>query len=280
MRTLVQWMFSPLFFLSFIFAASSISQNTGSAAWLIPLLLFAIVVSFAAEKWLPYEKAWNTPQGDFGRDIVHAIVNEGSLALTVAFIPIMTAIVPHFSIWPHHWPLLVQLGFAIIVADFGITMAHYFSHKYSMLWRLHAVHHSIKRMYGFNGLLKHPLHQAIELSAGTLPLLLIGMPIEIGALLGFSAALQLMLQHSNIDMRLGPLKYIWAVAAGHRHHHVKDGTRGDVNFGLFTHLWDHLLGTFVTNSNERPSPRNGELGIGSQPNYPQNYISQLFQPFK
>jgi len=31
MRTLVQWMFSPLFFLSFIFAASSISQNTGSA---------------------------------------------------------------------------------------------------------------------------------------------------------------------------------------------------------------------------------------------------------
>ncbi|MBD3587512.1 hypothetical protein HHX48_17370 [Salinimonas sp. HHU 13199] len=91
-------MFSPLFFLSFIFAASSISQNTGSAAWLIPLLLFAIVVSFAAEKWLPYEKAWNTPQGDFGRDIVHAIVNEGSLALTVAFIPIMTAIVPHFSI--------------------------------------------------------------------------------------------------------------------------------------------------------------------------------------
>ncbi len=72
----------PIIFLSFIFAASSISQNTGSAAWLIPLLLFAIVVSFAAEKWLPYEKAWNTPQGDFGRDIVHAIVNEGSLALT------------------------------------------------------------------------------------------------------------------------------------------------------------------------------------------------------
>ncbi|WP_272969338.1 sterol desaturase family protein, partial [Alteromonas australica] len=161
-----------------------------------------------------------------------------------------------------------------------ITMAHYFSHKYKVLWRLHAVHHSVERMYGFNGLLKHPLHQAIELSAGTLPLLLIGMPLEIGALLGFSATIQLLLQHSNVDMRLGPLKYVWAVAPGHRHHHVKDGTRGDVNFGLFTHLWDHLLGTFVTNSNERPSPRDGELGIGSQPNYPQNYISQLFQPFK
>ena len=277
---MIKWMFSPLFFLSFSFAAISLTENTGSPVWLIPLLLFAIALSFTAEKWLPYEKAWNTPQGDFGRDIVHAIVNEGSLALTVAFIPIMTAIVPHFSIWPHHWPLLLQLGFAVIVADFGITMAHYFSHKYSMLWRFHAVHHSVKRMYGLNGLLKHPLHQAIELSAGTLPLLLIGMPLEIGALLGFSAAIQLLLQHSNVDMRLGPLKYVWAVATGHRHHHIKDGTKGDVNFGLFTHFWDHLLRTFVTNSAEHPLPRDGELGIGGQPNYPQNYITQLIQPFR
>ncbi|MBO7922376.1 sterol desaturase family protein [Alteromonas sp. K632G] len=280
MKTIGKWVFSPLFFLSFIFAAINIIDRTLSPAWLIPLLLLAVVVSFATEKWLPYEKVWNTPRGDLVRDIVHAVVNEGTLIITVAMIPIMTTIVPHFSVWPHQWPILLQLGFAVIVADFGITMAHYISHKNDVLWRLHAVHHSVKRMYGFNGLLKHPLHQAIELSAGTFPLLLIGMPLEIGALLGFSAAIQLLLQHSNVDMRIGALKYVWAVAPGHRHHHIKDGIKGNVNFGLFTHFWDHLLGTFVIDSSKHPSPCDGDLGIDSQPNYPKGYMVQLIEPFR
>ena len=90
MKTIGKWVFSPLFFLSFIFAAINIIDSTLSPAWLIPLLVLAIVVSFATEKWLPYEKVWNTPRGDLVRDIVHAVVNEGTLIITVAMIPIMT----------------------------------------------------------------------------------------------------------------------------------------------------------------------------------------------
>lgn len=244
------------------------------------MLLIAILVSFLAEQLMPYEQIWNTSKNDFLRDLIHAVVNEGTLAMTVALIPVMTMLLPQFKLWPDEWPMWGQLFFAIIIADFGITMAHFLSHKNDFLWRLHAVHHSVKRMYGLNGLMKHPLHQAIELTAGTLPLLLMGIPIEVSALLGFSAAIQLLLQHSNVDMRIGALAYIWAVAPGHRHHHIKAGIKGDVNFGLFTMIWDHLLGTFVTDSNARPAPRDGELGIGSQPNYPRGYLEQLTEPFK
>lgn len=106
------------------------------------------------------------------------------------------------------------------MADLGITLAHYVSHRAEWLWRLHAVHHSVERMYGFNGLMKHPLHQAIETAAGTAPLVVVGMPLDVGALLGFAVAIQLLLQHSNVDMRAGPLAYLWAVAPGHRHHHL------------------------------------------------------------
>jgi len=166
---------------------------------------------------------------------------------------------------------------AIVIADFGITLAHYASHKIDILWRFHSVHHSVERLYGFNGLMKHPLHQTIELIAGTTPLLLMGLPVEVGALLAFSIAIQLMLQHSNVDMRLGSLLYIWAVAPGHRHHHVASKTNGDVNFGLFTMLWDHALGTFVIN---RQQPLNGELGIAGRPKFPSNYIDQLVEPFR
>ena len=163
------------------------------------------------------------------------------------------------------------------MADLGITLAHYASHRIAALWRLHAVHHAVKRMYGFNGLLKHPLHQAIELTAGVAPLVLMGMPQNIAWLLAFAVAIQLILQHSNVDMKIGPLVYIWAVAPAHRHHHLASQTDGDVNFGLFTSLWDHLLGTFRSGAD---TPRAGEIGVFGRPDYPKGYLLQLMEPFR
>jgi len=279
MNTVIKVLYAPMFFLGFIWAGVYVVE-AGTLAWIFPLLLLAICISFVAEQLIPYEKIWNKSKGDITRDLLHGIVNEATLAITVALIPVMTMFIPYVSFWPYDWPLWGQLIFALLIADFGITMAHYYSHKYDLLWRLHAVHHSVKRMYSFNGLMKHPFHQAIELTAGTLPLLLMGMPMEVGALLGFCAAIQLLLQHSNVDMKVGPLIYIWAIAPGHRQHHINRGKEGDVNFGLFTMIWDHLLGTHVTDSASRPAPVDGDLGIGSQPNYPQSYLAQLIEPFR
>ena len=101
----------------------------------------------------------------------------------------------------------------MIIADFGITLCHYASHRFEWLWLFHAPHHSVIRMYGFNGLIKHPVHQTLETIAGTAPLLLLGMPVEVGMLLGFAITIQLLLQHSNADMRLGPLRYVLALVA-------------------------------------------------------------------
>ncbi len=269
--------YAPVFFFGFIGAAVLLVEGGGNPLFLICLLLIAIAVSFTAEWIAPFEKVWNRSKGDTGRDWVHAIVNELSNGLSIALIPLLAALTPGFGAWPGDWPLWLQVAMAILVADFGITMAHYASHKIEALWRLHAVHHSVERMYGFNGLMKHPLHQAIELTAGTTPLLLLGMPVEVGALLGFAAAIQLLLQHANVDMRVGPMIYLWAVAPGHRHHHIASKTKGDVNFGLFTMIWDHMLGTFVCN---RPQPRDGELGIDGRPDFPIGYLDQIIEPFR
>lgn len=269
--------YAPLFFIGFIGAAVWMVANGASKIWLAGLLLPAIALSFIAERIAPFEENWKHSKGDTTRDTLHAVINELTNAASIAAIPILAAMTHGFDVWPGEWPLWAQLVMTILIADFGITMAHYASHKIEALWRLHAVHHSVERMYGFNGLMKHPLHQAIELTAGTTPLLLMGMPLEIGALLGFAAAIQLLLQHSNTDMRVGPLIYLWAVAPGHRHHHLAHKVKGDVNFGLFTMLWDHLLGTFVK---DRPQPRDGELGVAGRPDYPVGYSAQLVEPFR
>jgi len=276
-KTLFRIFYAPLFFGGFIAAGVALVAAGERKLWLIGLLVGAIVVSFAAERIAPFEPVWNRPDGDVGRDVLHALINEGSALAAVLALPLLHSLLPDFGIWPAGWPLLAQLGLAILIADCGITLAHYLSHKWHPLWRLHAVHHSVTRMYGFNGLLKHPLHQAVELTAGTLPLVLMGLPFECAALLGFAVAVQLLLQHSNVDMRVGPLGFLWAVAPGHRHHHLSSAARGDVNFGLFTLIWDHLLGTFVIN---RPAPRAGEIGLDGHPDYPNSYGAQLIEPFR
>lgn len=269
-------LYAPTFFVGFTTLALVFVEAGVSGLWLLPLLGAAIGVSLVAERLAPYDLSWNEPRGDVARDLIHAGVNELLNVGAVAIVPLVSALLPPLGLWPDHWPLALQLALAVFVADFGVTMVHFASHRLRWLWALHAVHHSVKRMYGFNGLMKHPLHQSIEVVAGSAPLLLLGLPMDIASLLGFTAAIQLLLQHSNVDMRVGVFGWLWAVAPGHRRHHVASNNEGDVNFGLFTFLWDHLLGTFRANP---PRLRSEDMGVAGEPNYPASYWRQLMAPF-
>ncbi|MGH8444966.1 MAG: sterol desaturase family protein [Solimonas sp.] len=261
----------------------------GLAAWLVgarqlpplcllPLFAAAVACAFAAEAWLPYERDWNRDHGDRRRDLAHALVNETLNVLSLAVIPLLASLRPWSSPWPSQAPFWAQLLLAIVVADCGITLAHWLSHRWRPLWRLHAVHHSVLRLYGFNGLMKHPLHQAVEALFGIGPLLLAGMPADVASVLALAIAVQLLLQHGNVDMRPGPLNRVFAWAPLHRYHHIRYGEAGDVNFGLFFTVWDRLLGTAFDGNGYRIG--GADLGIGSRPDYPSGYRAQLAEPFR
>ena len=253
---------------------------TGAPRWWLLLLLgLAIAISFGAERLVPYVKDWNLSRGDGLRDTLHALVNEAANFGTLLLLPFLVSVLAIEGVWPRDWPFLLQVLFAILVLDTGITLVHYASHRLDLLWRFHAVHHSVKRMYGFNGLMKHPVHQAIEMLAGIAPLVLLGLPPSVALVLVFAVAVQLLLQHSNVDYRVGLLRYVLAVNEVHRFHHQKEPALGDVNFGLFTTLVDHLLRTFHYEARgERFSSE--ELGIGAEPQYPVEYAQQLLEPFR
>lgn len=278
MKRILAGLYAPVFWVGFIGAGLWLVGVAGcSVEWLVPAFFVALAVSFLAEWAAPYERCWNQSAGDRARDVAHALVNETLNALGLLALPGLVALLSFDGVWPGDWPLWLQLALAIVIADAGISLMHYASHRVRWLWRLHAVHHSVQRLYGFNGLMKHPLHQLLEASAGLLPLLLLGIPLDVAALLAFAIAIQLLLQHSNVDMQLGPLRRVFAWAPVHRFHHMKYGRAGDVNFGLFFNLWDWLLGTaFYTQDYEM---RQGDLGIGSRPDFPQGYMAQLLDPF-
>ena len=279
MKRLFAVLYAPMFLAGFLGCAIALVGGTGlSSWWLLGFFLCALLVSFLAEQFLPYEPNWNRDQDDSGRDVAHALVNEACNAAALLMLPGLVALLSFEGIWPIDWPLSAQLLLAMFIADAGVSLTHYASHQVPWMWRLHAVHHSVERLYGFNGLMKHPLHQLLEASVGFLPLILMGVPMEVAVLLAFAISLQLLLQHSNVDMRPGWLSYVFAWAPVHRLHHMKYGAAGNVNFGLFFNLWDRLLGTALLNP--AYEIRHGDLGIGNRADFPKGYVDQLLDPFR
>jgi sterol desaturase/sphingolipid hydroxylase (fatty acid hydroxylase superfamily) len=277
-QVLVRYGYLPLMLVGVNGAAVWLMSHSAAKAWLLLLLVLAVGLSFLAERILPYQSAWNESLGDAGRDVTHSAVNELLILTSVAAIPMLAATVPSVDLWPHEWPFVGQFLFAVIVADAGITMVHLASHKIGFLWRFHAVHHSVKRFYGLNGLMKHPLHQTVEMAAGVAPLILLGLPVSVASALAFAVAVQLLLQHSNADYRVGPLRSMLALNDGHRFHHLKWAGIGDVNFGLFTLIWDHALGTYSYDATRRFD--SDQIGMAAKPDYPVRYIPQLIEPFR
>jgi sterol desaturase/sphingolipid hydroxylase (fatty acid hydroxylase superfamily) len=253
--------------------------GNGAPLVLVALVgLIALAVTFAMERVLPYERGWNHSHGDAGKDTAHGLVYELSNLGGVVLMSTTAAFDPWEGIWPHHWPLWCQFIGAVVVADCMLTLHHYMSHRVSWFWTLHSVHHGVNRLYGFNGLVRHPLHQQIDLVIGMAPLVMAGMPVNVAVLLGLAITVQLFLQHANVDYRIGPFQHLLAVGSAHRLHHVNWEGEGDVNFGLFFTIWDRVLGTLRLTS-DRP-PVAGDIGVEHQPNYPQRYLAQLALPFR
>jgi sterol desaturase/sphingolipid hydroxylase (fatty acid hydroxylase superfamily) len=279
MRCLIKFGYVPAMYVGFIGSAVYLAGNAGPFWAFAVLVAAAAATSFLAERRLPYEPAWNHDvAGDSKRDAVHAFVNESVMLASVGVIPLLAALHLNTDLWPTSWPLVVQVLGAVLVADFGITVAHIASHRVDVLWRFHAVHHSVTRSYGLNGLMKHPVSQIFETTVGVLPLIALGVPTPIASALAVSVAVQLLLQHSNVDYTVGPLRSGLSLNEGHRFHHLKWAGIGDVNFGLFTLLWDYLFRTYSFDPERRFT--SNDLGIAAKPGYPVRWAPQMLEPFR
>lgn len=280
LSVLVRYGYAPFMLLGLNGAAFWIVTQGYSYAWLAPVLLVAFVCAHLAERAAPWYEEWNDPHHDHHDDrtnIFHVIVYEISNINGVLLIPVIVWLFPFQGIWPDSWPILAQWIMAIVIADFAFMVVHMVSHRIPVLWRLHAVHHGVGRLYGLNGLVRHPLHQTLDMVVATAPLVIMGMPVDVAVLLGFAVSIQLIVQHSNVAYELGPFRNQLSIGRIHHLHHVNWGKEGDCNFGLFFTAWDRLFGTF-----QAEPPRNiqaHDMGIDELPNFPKSYLEHLIFPF-
>lgn len=276
-HALIRFGYLPFMLLGLNGAAVFVVVHGYSFLWLAVLLIVAFVTAHAAERALPFFEEWNNPHDDVKTNLIHNSVYELSNVSGVFTIPLIVWLFPYQGIWPTQWSLFGQFILAVAIADFAFTILHYLSHRWPLLWRLHAVHHGVDRLIGFNGLVRHPLHQSVDLWLGSAPLVIMGMPMPVAVLLGFAISVQLIVQHSNVAYASGPFHQHLSIGSVHHLHHVNWGKEGDCNFGLFFTWWDRALGTLNLEPS-RPITA-ADMGIDDVPKFPKSYVQQLIFPF-
>jgi len=178
------------------------------------------------------------------------------------------------------WPLVSQLLVFFVLLDFLQWITHKTLHRFDILWRFHQVHHSIKEM-GFAGHLRyHWMENIFYKPLKTLGVMLIGgfEPSQAFVVHFFTITIG-HLNHSNIKLSYGPLKYLLNNPVMHLYHHayhLPKEHRYGVNFGLTLSVWDYLFGSAYV------PETSGEITIG-YPNdneMPKDFIKQLLHGFK
>lgn len=180
---------------------------------------------------------------------------------------------------PSGWPMWGQLLIFFVVLDFVQWFTHTLLHKYSFLWKFHKVHHSVKEM-GFAAHLRYHWMENILYK----PLKTFGVMILFGFepaqayIVHFLAIAIGHINHANIKVTWGPLKYIFNNPVMHLYHHAYDLPEGKfgVNFGISLSLWDYIFKTDYIPEDSGTI----ELGFPGDEKFPTDFVGQNTYGFK
>ena len=178
----------------------------------------------------------------------------------------------------HQWPVWSQYLLMFVLADFIQWNIHRLLHKSKFLWEFHKVHHSVQQM-GFAAHLRfHWMESVIYKTIQYIPLAMIGFGIQDFFIIHIIAVAIGHLNHANIKLTYGPLKYILnnpVMHLWHHAHHLPKNSSG-VNFGLSLSLWDYLFKTAYIPYHNAIEP----LGFDGIEEFPKGFIKQEIFPIK
>ena len=177
-------------------------------------------------------------------------------------------------------PFAARILLFFVVVDFTQWWTHRLLHRFEFLWNFHKVHHSVKQM-GFAAHLRyHWMEPIIYNSLRYIPLAIIGgFSAQDVAFVHFFAITIGHLNHANINLNYGFLKYILNNPKMHIWHHAKElpeERKYGVNFALTLSIWDYLFKTnYIPHSG-----RDLEIGFEDDENFPKNFLQQGVYPLR
>ena len=173
---------------------------------------------------------------------------------------------------PFFWALLLLM----LITDFARYWLHRFYHETSIGWRLHSIHHSAEDMDWISGSRTHGIETVISTVVILAPAFLLGFSQSVINLYIVIAGVQSVFNHTNVSVRLGPLRYLIVTPNFHHWHHTKDQEGLDRCYAAHFAFWDYLFGTAVKADKDKIWP--DEYGVVGD-YVPQGFLAQQVFPF-
>ncbi|OQX81610.1 MAG: hypothetical protein B6D61_00430 [Bacteroidetes bacterium 4484_249] len=251
--------------------------------WLIGISLFF----WGWEILFPWRKDQSVIRKDFWLDAFYMFFNFflfsliGFNAVSNVFVELFNDFIGLFgltnivAISIASLPYVVQLLVLFLVRDFIQFNVHRLLHRNNFLWQFHKVHHSVEQM-GFAAHLRyHWFENIVYRTIEYIPLAMIGFGINDFIIVHLFALTIGHFNHSNILVKLGPLKYIFNNPQMHLWHHAIDiPEKYGVNFGISLSLWDYLF-----KSDYIPKiDGNIKIGLPDNEEMPSGFIRQAVYP--
>ncbi|MFT7652721.1 MAG: sterol desaturase/sphingolipid hydroxylase (fatty acid hydroxylase superfamily) [Limisphaerales bacterium] len=177
------------------------------------------------------------------------------------------------DVWPHEWPVLVQLFMVFFLSEFIWYWFHRAEHRWPVIWRVsgHGVHHSFKKLEAINFGLNHPL----EFSLLVLPSALVELFFGVGlaaAGAGFLTVTLASIAHANLDLNSKVIGWLFTTNNFHIRHHSMVLEESNTNYGCSAIIWDRVFGTFADS-------KIVEAGTGAtEPSLWQKFIMPVREP--
>jgi sterol desaturase/sphingolipid hydroxylase (fatty acid hydroxylase superfamily) len=251
------------------------------------LTIISLLV-WAAECLLPWRKTQSVIRHDFWLDVFYmyfnffifsVLINGIYAALSVLFTHSGVTMQSLSLIDMTDWPPVAQLLVFFVILDFLQWITHRTLHRVPLFWRFHQVHHSIKEM-GFAGHLRyHWMENVLYKPLKTIGVMLLGgFEPEQAFIVHFLTIIIGHINHSNIRIDYGPLRYLLNNPVMHLYHHAYDLPKGHqhgVNFGLTLSLWDYMF------KSAHVPEKGGQIKLGyvGDENMPPNFSRQLIHGF-
>ncbi|MCA9605863.1 MAG: sterol desaturase family protein [Myxococcales bacterium] len=243
-------------------------------------LLGSTLVFVAIEKVMPLRKDQPVFRIEWQTDLTHFFFNHLVVGLTL----LITNRVVHSTFgWAQNdtvqgfvsdLPFLLQVFLVVLAADLVQYWAHRAYHEIPFLWRFHSVHHSAKAMDWLAGSRQHILELLATRILVLAPIFILGFSQRAIDAYVLIVGFQAVFNHCNVDVRLGPLRYVIVTPNFHHWHHSRDTEAIDKNYAAHFAFLDYLFGTAVTA--DRTWPRHYGV-VGDY--VPEGFVKQQAFPF-
>jgi sterol desaturase/sphingolipid hydroxylase (fatty acid hydroxylase superfamily) len=249
--------------------------------WFILDLLGSALIFIFIEKLFALRKDQPVFRPEWQTDFHHFIVNH----MIVGFVLLASNLLVHKLFgwaandgvrgWVQNLNFFAAVFLIVLVADLVQYWTHRAYHEVPLLWRLHAVHHSVKSMDWLAGSRQHILEVIITRTLVLAPIYVLGFSKEVIDAYIVIVGFQAVFNHANVSVRLGPLRYVIVTPNFHHWHHSRDDAAIDKNYAAHFAFLDHLFGTAVQSDRAWPE-HYGVVG-----DYvPNGFFKQLAFPFR